>query len=239
MALTRLDKFLAEQGLASRKELKKLIKSGRVTVDGQPALRPEQKLDPENSQVRLDGEPLRYARHRYYMMDKPTGVLTATEDARQETVLDLVTPEMRRMGLFPVGRLDKDTSGLLLLTNDGDFAHRVLSPKSGVEKLYYAVVEGNPSQEDAEAFRKGLVLADGTVCLPAKMEPLGGGRCLVTVKEGKYHQVKRMLASRGTPVRQLRRLRIGGLELDGSLGPGNYRELEEADLCRLFNLKVM
>ena len=163
MALTRLDKFLAEQGLASRKELKKLIKSGRVTVDGQPALRPEQKLDPENSQVRLDGEPLRYARHRYYMMDKPTGVLTATEDARQETVLDLVTPEMRRMGLFPVGRLDKDTSGLLLLTNDGDFAHRVLSPKSvtgGRGSLPERTCPGGrdrlPAGEDGAPWRRPL-----------------------------------------------------------------------------------
>ena len=239
MPAVRLDKFLADMGIASRKELKEIIKSGRVSVDGLPALRPEQKLEPEKSRVCLDGEDLRYAEHRYYMMDKPAGVLTATEDPRQRTVLDLVTPEMRRMGLFPVGRLDKDTSGLLLLTNDGDFAHRVISPKSGVEKLYYAGVEGNPSEEDVAAFQRGLLLKDGTACLPAKLELLGPGECLVTVMEGKYHQVKRMLASRGTPVVKLRRLRIGALELDDKLGPGGFKELDEKDLCRLFSANIM
>lgn len=239
MALVRLDKFLADMGLATRKELKEIIKSGRVTVDGEAICRPEEKLDPEKQRVCLDGEELRYAKHRYYMMDKPAGVLTATEDPRQKTVLDLVTPQMRRMGLFPVGRLDKDTSGLLLLTDDGDFAHRVISPKSGVEKLYYAVVAGNPSPADVAAFRQGLTLGDGTVCLPAKLEILGPGECLVTVMEGKYHQVKRMLASRGTPVLQLRRLRVGGLELDEHLGPGGFRELDDTDLCRLFRSNIM
>lgn len=239
MPLVRLDKLLSEQGLGSRKELKELIRAGRVTVDGQPVSRPEEKLDPERSSVCLDGESLSFSRYRYFMMDKPAGVLTATEDPRQKTVLDLVTPQMRRMGLFPVGRLDKDTSGLLLLTNDGDFAHRVISPKSGVEKLYYAQVDGNPSQEDAEAFAGGLTLRDGTVCLPARLEILGPGECLVTVMEGKYHQVKRMLASRGLPVTALRRLRVGSLELDAGLGPGGFRELRREDLCRLFSSKVM
>ena len=239
MPVVRLDKLLADMGLATRKDLKEIIKSGRVTVDGVAAVRPEMKLDPAKSLIRLDGEVLAYAEHRYYMMDKPSGVLTATEDPKQKTVLDLVTPEMRRMGLFPVGRLDKDTSGLLLLTNDGEFAHRVISPKSGVEKLYYARVEGNPSEEDTAAFRRGLVLKDGTVCLPAKLEITGPGECLVTVMEGKYHQVKRMLASRGTPVTQLRRLCIGALELDSSLGPGGFKELDEKDLCRLFSPNIM
>ena len=239
MAQMRLDKLLVELGIASRRALKEIVRDGRVTVDGVPAVRPEQKLDPETCEIRLDGELLHYAGFRYYMMDKPAGVLSATEDPRQKTVLDLVTPQMRRMGLFPVGRLDKDTSGLLLLTNDGDFAHRVISPKSGVEKLYYAVVEGNPSEEDVHAFREGLCLKDGTQCLPAKLEPLGPGECLVTVMEGKYHQVKRMLAACGKPVISLRRLRIGDLELDKTLGPGGYRELAPEDLCRLFRTDVM
>ena len=173
------------------------------------------------------------------MMDKPAGVVTATEDRRQETVLDLVTDEMRRMGLFPVGRLDKDTSGLLLLTDDGDFAHRVISPKSCVEKLYYAVVDGEPDAEDAAAFSRGILLADGTECLPAKLEPLGESACLVTVMEGKYHQVKRMLAARGKPVRQLRRLSIGGLTLDEGSRPGDWRVLDDGDLCRLFSGRIM
>ena len=239
MPLMRLDKLLSDMGLASRKELREMIRSGRVTVDGQRETRPEQKVDPAQSVIALDGAPLRYAAHHYYMMDKPCGVVTATEDSRQRTVLDLVTPEMRRMGLFPVGRLDKDTSGLLLLTDDGEFAHRVISPKSCVEKLYYAKVEGCPDAADAAAFAEGLTLADGTRCRPARLEPLGGGACRVTVMEGKYHQVKRMLASRGKPVLALRRLAIGGLVLDEALGPGGFRELTAEDLCKLFCMESM
>ena len=239
MPLMRLDKLLADMGIASRRELREIIKAGRVAVDGVPAARPEQKLEPAKCAVTLDGEPLHYARFHYYMMDKPVGVLTATEDRRQKTVLDLLSPELRRMGLFPVGRLDKDTSGLLLLTDDGEFAHRVISPKSGVEKLYYARVEGTPSKEDVEAFHQGLVLKDGTVCLPAKLEITGDGECLVTVQEGKYHQVRRMLASRGTPVLELRRLRIGALELDRELKPGDYKELGEGELQWLRDSRLM
>ena len=234
MALSRLDKYLSDLGLASRKELKQMIKSGRVSVDGKAVTVPEYKLDAEASTVCLDGRPLRYSKFHYYMLDKPCGILSATEDGRQRTVLDLVTPEMRRMGLFPVGRLDKDTSGLLLLTNDGEFAHRVISPKSGVEKLYYAKVDGECTEADVEAFRKGIVLADGMECLPAGLELLGKGECLVRVMEGKYHQVRRMLASRGTPVEELRRLSIGGLKLDEKLGEGNFRELDQGEIDSIF-----
>lgn len=234
MALVRLDKYLSDMGIASRRELKAMIKDGRLSVDMQTVTVPEYKLDPDTADVRLDGEALRYSKYRYYMMYKPEGVVTATEDNRQGTVLDLVSPEMRRMGLFPVGRLDKDTSGLLLLTNDGDFAHRVISPKSEVEKLYYAKVEGIPDMSDVEAFKNGIVLADGTQCLPAKFELTGTDECYVTVMEGKYHQVKRMLASRGKPVLKLKRLSIGKLELKESLAPGEFMELDEKDLCRVF-----
>lgn len=234
MPLIRLDKFICDQGLAARKEVRQIIKAGRVRLDGAAVTAPETKFDPERSLVELDGSPLGYARFRYYMMDKPSGVLTATRDGKQKTVLDLVTPEMRRMGIFPVGRLDKDTSGLLLLTNDGNFAHRVISPKSEVEKLYYAKVDGLPDLSDCEAFQQGLILADGTRCLPARLELLGGNECYVVVMEGKYHQVKRMLASRGKPVLALRRLAVGGLSLDSALSPGGFRELTETDLCRVF-----
>ena len=234
MALIRLDKFICDQGLAARKEARQIIKSGRVRLDGAAVTAPETKFDPEKSLVELDGSPLGYSKFRYYMMDKPSGVLTATRDGKHKTVLDLVTPEMRRMGLFPVGRLDKDTSGLLLLTNDGNFAHRVISPKSEVEKLYYAKVEGIPDADDCRAFEQGLILADGTKCLPARLELLGGNECYVYVMEGKYHQVKRMLASRGKPVLELRRLAMGGLTLDPALGPGGFRELTNEDLCRVF-----
>ena len=234
MPLMRLDKLLGDMGIASRSELKQMIKKGRVTVDGRAVTVPETKVDGEACRIALDGQELRYRSFRYYMMDKPAGVLSATEDGKQRTVLDLVSPEMRRMGLFPVGRLDKDTSGLLLLTNDGDFAHRVISPKSGIKKRYYAQVDGSLGESDREAFRQGLVLGDGTKCLPAELELLGEGECLVTVMEGKYHQVKRMLASRGAPVKQLRRLSIGGLTLGDRLPAGGWQELEETDIARLF-----
>lgn len=233
MSQMRLDKFLSKQGLASRKELRQIIKSGRVLVNGSAAA-PEQKLDPERDSVTLDGEELIYNKYRYFMLDKPPGVLSVTEDRKQRTVIDLLPIELRRIGLFPVGRLDKDTSGLLMLTNDGDFAHRVISPKSSVEKLYYAKVEGSPDAQDVEAFARGIVLADGTQCLPAKLAPVGAGECYVTVMEGKYHQVKRMLASRGKPVIELRRLSVGGLHLDENSEPGDWRELDENDLCSVF-----
>ena len=220
MAGMRLDKLLADLGLASRRELKELIRSGRVQVDGQVCKKPEQKVDPAAQTLTLDGEPLCYRRNRTFMMNKPAGVVTATEDRSERTVLDLLPEEYRRLGLFPVGRLDKDTEGLLLLTNDGEFAHRVISPKFCVEKRYYARVEGKPDGSDVLAFRAGLTLGDGTVCQPAALEILGESECLVTVTEGKYHQVRRMLASRGKPVRELRRLSEGGLSLDENLGPG-------------------
>lgn len=229
----RLDRLLSELGVASRSELRQLIRSGRVSVDGQTVVASEKRVDPEKSRVCLDGEELSYRRYRYFMMDKPAGVLSVTEDRRQETVLDLLPPELKRLGLFPVGRLDKDTSGLLLLTNDGDFAHRVISPKSGVEKRYRAEVEGVPDEEDVRAFAEGLCLADGTRCLPARLEITGESVCFVTVMEGKYHQVKRMLAARGKPVTGLRRLSVGALTMPESLTPGGIRELDEKDLCKV------
>ncbi len=239
MGLTRLDKLLSDMGLASRSELRDMIKAGRVSVNGAAVTEPQTRLDAEACTVELDGVPVSYRRYCYYMMDKPTGLLSATEDRRQSTVLDLLPPELRRRGLFPVGRLDKDTSGLLLLTDDGDFAHRVISPKSGIWKLYHAAVDGEPDAADAAAFREGLLLRDGTRCLPAELIPLGGGECLVRVTEGKYHQVKRMLASRGKPVLRLRRLAIGGLSLDDSLGEGGVRELNGDDLCRVFKTEAL
>ena len=235
MAGMRLDKLLADLGLASRRELKELIRSGRVQVDGQVCKKPEQKVNPAAQTLTLDGEPLCYRRNRTFMMNKPAGVVTATEDRSERTVLDLLPEEYRRLGLFPVGRLDKDTEGLLLLTNDGEFAHRVISPKSCVEKRYYADIEGEADEEDARAFLEGLELRDGTLCRPAKLESLGPGKCLVTVTEGKYHQVKRMLSARGKPVLKLRRLSVGALELDEGMAPGAVRELGEEDLCKLFS----
>ena len=196
--MERLDKLLAATGRWSRREVKGLVKAGRVLVDGVPAAAPEQKLDPGRSRVLVDGEEAVFRQFTYVMLNKPAGVLSATEDARQETVLDLLPPELRRRGLFPVGRLDKDSEGLLLLTNDGDLAHRLLSPKYHVDKVYYIRTDAPLTEEDRAAFAGGVLLADGTECLPAGLEPLGDGReALVTLHEGKFHQIKRMIASRG------------------------------------------
>lgn len=233
MNLIRLDKYLSDLGLASRKELKQIIKSGRVSVGGIAVREPERKLDPEKDEVALDGRPLSYHRFRYFAMDKPADVLTACEDRKQKTVLDLLPSELRSLGLFPVGRLDKDTTGLLLLTNDGEYAHKVISPKYRIEKVYYAETDGGITEQDVRAFAEGITLRDGLVCLPARLERAEPGRfrgcgiteasaelsaapgaCLVTVMEGKYHQVKRMLASVGKPVVLLRRLSVGALSLD-------------------------
>ena len=233
----RLDKLLSECGVASRKEIRQLIRSGRVSVDGAAAASPEMKLDPYKALVCLDGNKIEYAKYHYYMMNKPAGVLSATDDGRQKTVLDLVTPEMRKIGLFPVGRLDKDTTGLLLLTNDGEFAHRVISPRSGIVKVYHARTEAPVDEADITAFKEGLTLGDGTKCLPAGLKLLPDGSCLVEVMEGKYHQVKRMLSSRGKPVTELKRLSIGGLKLDKALLPGGFRALEENELCSVMKKK--
>ena len=233
----RLDKLLSECGVASRKEIRQLIRSGRVSVDGAAAASPEMKLDPYKALVCLDGTKIEYAKYHYYMMNKPAGVLSATDDGRQKTVLDLVTPEMRKIGIFPVGRLDKDTTGLLLLTNDGEFAHRVISPRSGIVKVYHARTEAPVDEADITAFKEGLTLGDGTKCLPAGLKLLPDGSCLVEVMEGKYHQVKRMLSSRGKPVTELKRLSIGGLKLDKALLPGGFRALEENELCSVMKKK--
>ncbi len=233
MGQMRLDRLLSELGVASRSELRSIIRAGRVKVDGAVVTAPDRRVDAQINTISLDGELLRWQRFRYFMMDKPEGVLSVTEDRRQETVLDHLPPELKRLELFPVGRLDKDTSGLLLLTNDGDFAHRVISPKSGVEKRYRAEVEGIPDEVDVRAFAQGIVLADGTQCLPARLEITGESVCYVTVMEGKYHQVKRMLAASGKPVKHLRRLSVGSLELGESLEPGGIRELGQEDLCKV------
>jgi 16S rRNA pseudouridine516 synthase len=230
----RLDKIVADTGKYSRREARELIRDGRLTVDGVTRESPEFKCDPDRAQIAVDGAPLSWSNFHYYMLDKPAGVLTATADRSQNTVIDLLPPEIRRQGLFPVGRLDKDTTGLLILTNDGDFAHRVISPKSEIRKLYLAETDGTPTADDVRAFAEGLTLGDGTRCLPAKLEPLGECRCLVTVFEGKYHQVKRMLASRGKPVKSLRRLTIGTLQIDEDLGAGGFRKLTEDEKNALF-----
>lgn len=233
--MERLDKLLANTGRWSRREARELVKRGRVTVDGTVARAFDEKHPPE-AVVAVDGESLVHSRGTYLMLHKPAGVLSATEDKRQKTVLDLLPPHLRRRGLFPVGRLDKDTEGLLLLTDDGPLAHELLSPKKHVDKVYFVRVYGRLDREDAAAFAAGMVLEDGLACRSAGLELLPEpDTALVTLREGKYHQIKRMLAHRGKPVRYLKRLSMGGLRLDPALAPGEWRPLKEGEIDLLWS----
>lgn len=234
--MERLDKLLAGTGKWSRREVKALVRQGLVRVDGRLAASAEDKLDPAVAVVTVAGETVALHRFTYVLLHKPAGVLTATEDRKQPTVLDLLPPELRRIGLAPVGRLDKDTEGLLLLTNDGELAHRLLSPKYHVDKRYLARVDGELSAADTEAFARGMTLGDGLECLPAGLELLPGHACIVTLREGKFHQVKRMLAARGAPVLYLKRLSMGPLTLDDSLAAGAYRLLRAEEISALYRV---
>lgn len=232
--MERLDKLLAGTGKWSRREVKALVRQGLVRVDGRLAASAEDKLDPAAAIITVAGETISLCRFTYVMLHKPAGVLTATEDRKQPTVLDLLPPELRRIGLAPVGRLDKDTEGLLLLTNDGELAHRLLSPKYHVDKRYLARVDGELSAADTEAFARGMTLGDGLECLPAGLEVLPDRVCIVTLREGKFHQVKRMLAARGAPVLYLKRLSMGPLVLEDSLAAGAYRLLRAEEISALY-----
>lgn len=232
--MERLDKLLAGTGKWSRREVKALVRQGLVRVDGRLAASAEDKLDPAAAIITVAGETISLCRFTYVMLHKPAGVLTATEDRKQPTVLDLLPPELRRIGLAPVGRLDKDTEGLLLLTNDGELAHRLLTPKYHVDKRYLARVDGELSAADTEAFARGMTLGDGLECLPAGLEVLPDRVCIVTLREGKFHQVKRMLAARGAPVLYLKRLSMGPLTLDDSLAAGAYRLLRAEEILALY-----
>ena len=230
--MERLDKFLCDSGVGTRSQVKVILKSGRVTVDGKPEKDPGKKIDPEKQTVCLDGERLGGMRRVVLMLNKPAGFVTATEDPVEKTVMELIPQEWKHLDVKPVGRLDKATEGLLLFTNDGDLLHRLISPKKEVPKVYYARHEGHADQADVEAFAAGLTLRDGTKCLPAKLEPMGPGESLVTVCEGKYHQVRRMMASREMVVLYLERRQEGSLTL-GNLPRGQVRELTEAEIAEL------
>jgi 16S rRNA pseudouridine516 synthase len=236
MPQLRLDKLIASMGDYSRSEVKRLVKDGRVTVGGLPAPSADVKCDAESALIAIDGKPLLYSEHTYVMMNKPEGYLSATEDMNRETVLDLLPKELRNRALFPVGRLDRDTVGLLLITNDGALAHRLLSPKHHVDKVYFARTEGKLDAEDEKAFAEGITLGDGFECMSAGLRIISAGEtseALVTVREGKFHQVKRMLASRGKPVTYLRRISMGTLTVDESLAPGEWRYLTDKEIDEL------
>ena len=227
--MERLDKFLCDSGAGTRSQVKAILKAGRVAVDGRVEKDNGKKIDPARQVITLDGAVLGGKRRTVVMLNKPAGYVTATEDPVERTVMALIPPELKHLDLKPVGRLDKATEGLLLFTNDGDLLHRLISPKKEVSKVYYARHEGQAAPADVEAFAAGLTLRDGTVCLSAVLEPLGPGESLVTVCEGKYHQVRRMMASRGMTVTYLERRKEGGLLL-GDLPRGQVRELTEAEL---------
>ena len=226
--MERLDKFLCNCGIATRSAIKGILKAGRVTVDGKTEKDGARKIGPENK-ILLDGEPVNAVGTVVLMLNKPAGFVTATEDKQERTVMELIPDKYRRLDVKPVGRLDKATEGLLLFTNDGELLHKLISPGKGVEKVYYARHEGCAGQEDVEAFAAGLTLGDGTVCRSAVLKPLGAGESMVHVCEGKYHQVRRMLASRGMPVTYLERVQEGGLTL-GDLPRGQTRELTDEEL---------
>ena len=235
--MERLDKFLVECGIGSRFQVKSILKSGAVTVNGVPQRDGALKIDPAASEILYAGEVLTGKRRVVVMLHKPAGYVTATEDKVQKTVMELLPKDLLLQDVKPVGRLDKETEGLLLFTNDGDLLHRLISPKKEVPKVYYARHEGQATEEDVKAFADGLTLRDGTVCLSARLEPLGAGESRITVCEGKYHQVRRMMASRGMTVLYLKREQEGSLTL-GELALGEVRELtlqEVSDLeaeCR-------
>lgn len=232
----RLDKYLADMGKGTRSEVKKAISKGLVRVNNVIVKKPETKLDTDSDHVLFDGVLVGYAQHEYYMLNKPAGVISATEDKREKTVIDLII-ERKRKDLFPVGRLDRDTEGLLLISNDGELAHRLLSPSKHVDKVYYAKIDGEVTIEDVEAFQQGVDIGEEKLTRPAKLRVLKSGtqsEIELTICEGKFHQVKRMFQAVGKEVVYLKRLQMGALILDESLKPGEYRELTEqeiADLC--------
>ena len=230
--MERLDKFLCDCGIGTRSQIKSILKSGRVTVNGVAEKDGSKKIDPNACNVCLDGELVGRLGRVVVMLNKPAGYITATEDALQATVMELLPPQMKHWDLKPVGRLDKETEGLLLFTNDGDLLHNLISPKKQVEKIYYARHEGTATDADVAAFTQGLTLGDGTVCLPAKLEPLGENESRITLCEGKYHQVRRMMASRGLPVTYLERLQEGSLTL-GNLPRGQVRCLTDDEILTL------
>ena len=229
----RLDKIIASTGKWSRREVKLLVRQGRVLLDGVPARSAEEKTDPETAEITVNGEVLTYRRYTWIMLNKPAGYLSATEDGRGATVIDLLPDELKRLDLFPVGRLDKDTEGLLLLTNEGALAHDLLSPRHHVEKVYYARVTGRLTEADCQAFAAGITLEDGLHCQSAGLVILSTGEeseARVTLREGKFHQVKRMLAFCGKPVTYLERVKMGNLTLDTALVRGEYRFLTPAEI---------
>lgn len=235
MKQMRLDKYLADMDIGTRSQVKNLIRKGKIQVNGEVVKSPEHKVTQEDL-ILAEGRPVSYVEYQYLMLNKPPGVLSATEDGRSETVLDLLGEVARKKELFPVGRLDKDTEGLLILTNDGALAHSLLSPKKHVDKVYYAKIQGEVTKEDVRLFLEGLDIGDEKPTLPAKLEILESGsfsQVRITIREGRFHQVKRMFEAVGKEVVFLKRLRMGTLCLDERLKPGAYRYLTDEEIGKM------
>ncbi len=238
--MMRLDKFLAEMNVGSRSDVKQLIRKGQVSVNGGLVKKPEWKVDPQKDQVECAGQRIEYAAFEYYMLHKPAGVVSATEDKKDKTVLDLIDSK-RRKDLFPVGRLDKDTEGLLLITNDGKLAHELLSPKKHVDKIYFARIRGQVTQKDVESFKEGVnigSLTEPEITMPASLHILSAGEeseIRLRIQEGKFHQVKRMFQAVDKEVIYLRRETMGSLHLDPKLSRGEYRSLTDEEIKGLKN----
>ncbi|MEE0913481.1 MAG: pseudouridine synthase [Ruminococcus sp.] len=235
--MDRLDKILVSQSVGSRKEVQKLIKSGAVSVNGEICWKIDFKADTENDEITVNGQALNYQKYVYIMMNKPAGVVSATTDNHDKTVIDILPAEFKRKGLFPAGRLDKDTEGLLIITDDGDFAHKMLSPKKHVYKKYVAKVDADITEETIKRFEEGIVFADGTKCMPAKLELEKNSdkkTGIVTICEGKFHQVKKMFICCGINVVHLQRISIGNLYLDGKLPIGCCKMMSNLDKELIF-----
>ncbi len=231
----RIDRFLVSQGIGSRKEVQTLVRGGKITVNGTAVKKPEQKISEDSDTVAVDGREISFKKYIYIVMNKPPGVVCATEDKREKTVLELIPKELRRNGLFPAGRLDKDTTGLLIITDDGEFAHNMLSPKKHVDKRYIAVLSCSVTEENIDNFARGIVFADGTVCKPATLVPLDGSRAEVVISEGRFHQVKKMFLTQGIEVLQLKRVQIGGFVLPEDLAEGECRLMSERERIGVFS----
>lgn len=230
--MDRLDKILVSQSIGSRKEVQKLIKNGSVSVNGEICKKIDIKIDAEKDIIKVCGQTITYQKYLYIMMNKPAGVVSASNDKREKTVIDILPEEFKRKSLFPTGRLDKDTEGLLIITDDGDFAHQMLSPKKGVYKKYIATLDGKITKDTIKAFEEGIIFADGTKCLPAKLEISNfddNNIGIVTICEGKFHQVKKMFLCCGLNVVHLQRISIGGLYLDSKLHIGECKLLTNLD----------
>ncbi len=232
--MERIDKILSNLGHGTRKEVKALLKKGKIEVDGVIISDNTMKIDPDKAVIKVSGEEITYRKYVYIVMNKPAGVVSATVDKYDETVIDLIDQEYHAFNPFPIGRLDKDTVGLLLITNDGELNHKLIAPKNHVDKAYYAEINKFVDQKDIDTFKKGVVLDDGYKCMPAILEVLNanenGSEVIITIQEGKFHQVKRMFESVDKNVAFLRRISFGPLKLDENLSEGQYRELSEEEL---------